>query len=500
MYQNSRGQAARVPVVMLSALALLSAARADGPGAAKPGGPEQTTTTPSRPITLALSGEPVVDLLRDLSKGEPPRLSAAPALGERRVNVFVRELPDTKFRQALADVVSGIWVRRERGALLHLEPDPAALRERDGILTARKARFFDGLRSLVRDLALDEEGRKRLEKTEPAAAGYLNNPASRAAIQFTGLLTRPQWQELETSGRLTLTPEQLGPQGQTTLREYARLINEQQAEARKGITDDPLPADPPLDVEQVSQRPLQFWVDGPPIGPARVPYSYLHVMVGDWPTGQPGARSFSMVLTGSQTSNQPSVRWAGEGRAAAATTGSQVTLSFRKPPSSWSEVLRAIHEGLKLQIVSDEFTRQFSPSLQLGPGAQMTGSLPQILDRICEPYRYQWRLKDGVYQFRSADWYVEREREPPGTLVKAARIAREQQKPLSLEWLAEAARAAGPVPSRLLWVHAPAATPVMMQHQPLLQFYGSLSAAQRAALETDRGWPAMRSRTASGCC
>lgn len=492
MFHKRWGRDARAAVFVSFALGAFSIAWADEPGSVAATGDREQQAAASPPtVTLALTGEPVVDLLRDLSQGQPPRLSAAPVLGERRVNVFVRELPDTKLRQALADVVSGVWTRRERGAALHLEPDPAAVWERDVVIAARKTRFFQGLRSLIRDLSLDEEGRKRLEKTEPTSAGYLNNPASRVAIQLAALLTRPQWQELEASGRVTLTTEQLGPQGQSMLREYAQLVNEWQAETRRNIPDDPVPPDPPLDVEQVSQRPLQFWVDGPRMGPQSAPYSHLHVMIGDWPPSHLGARSASMVVTGSQSMNMPQVRWAGEGRAATETTAadSQVALSFKKPPSSWGEVLRAFHEGLKLQIVSEEITRQFPGFLQLGPRGQLTGSLPQILDRVCEAYGYQWRLKDGVYQFRSAAWYVAREQEPPGTLVKAAQIAREQGKPLSLDWLAAAARTAGPGPSNLLWVHAPAAMPVMMQHQPLLQFYGSLSSQQRAALESERGLP-----------
>jgi hypothetical protein len=118
---------------------------------------------------------------------------------------------------------------------------------------------------------------------------------------------------------------------------------------------------------------------------------------------------------------------------------------------------------------------------------RLSGTLPQLLDRVCQSYGYQWRLKDGIYQFRSSTWFVDREQEPPGTLVKAVRVAREQGKPLSLEWLAQAAGAAGSRPTNLLWVHAPAVMPVMMQLQPLLQFYGALTPQQRAVLESERG-------------
>jgi hypothetical protein len=86
---------------------------------------------------------------------------------------------------------------------------------------------------------------------------------------------------------------------------------------------------------------------------------------------------------------------------------------------------------------------------------------------------------------------VDRDREPPGTLVKAALAAREKKQPLSLEWLASAARLPH---TRLgkLWVHAPAAQRIVPQFQSLLRFYGSLSPSQRAALAAGEELPAER--------
>jgi hypothetical protein len=472
------------------ALYLISRVRADVPRSAAPTGvlTPQSTAAPHS-VTLALTGEPVVDLLRDLSHGRVPRLSAAPVLGERRVNVFARDLPELKFQRALADVVSGVWTRREKGEALYLEPDPAATRERDELLAARKARFFAGLKSLIRQLSLDEAGVKRLQETDPISVSYLTRTASRTAIQLTSLLNEQQWHELETTGRVSLTPDQLGPQGGALIREYTRQMNEAREEARKEIHDDPLPPDPSLDPEQTSRHPLQFWVDGPTFGPVKAPFSNLHVMIGEWPPPQFGAGAASMVITGSQESNQPPARWLPHSKETPkpAPAEASASLSFKQAPSGWSEVLRAFHDGLHLQIVSEEFTRQFPGHLQLEPGMRLSGTLPQLLDRVCQSYGYQWRLKDGIYQFRSSTWFVDREQEPPGTLVKAVRVAREQGKPLSLEWLAQAAGAAGSRPTNLLWVHAPAVMPVMMQLQPLLQFYGALTPQQRAVLESERG-------------
>jgi hypothetical protein len=171
------------------------------------------------PVTCTVTGEPIVSLLPTPARPEGPRVTAVREIGEHRVHVLVKDLPQLRLEKALAEVVSGVWMRKERGAALQLEPDPAALRERETLLAQRKQRFFAGLRNLVKQLSLDQEGLERLRKTEPTSAGYLSNPASRAAIQLTALLGEKQWQELEATGRLTVTAEQLGTEGTSLLRE-----------------------------------------------------------------------------------------------------------------------------------------------------------------------------------------------------------------------------------------------------------------------------------------
>ena len=69
-------------------------------------------------------------------------------------------------RRAVADVVGGIWVKTDQGAALRLEPDAAVAREAAGIVQTRRRKFFAGLRSLVRNLALDGSG---LDRLRPAA-------------------------------------------------------------------------------------------------------------------------------------------------------------------------------------------------------------------------------------------------------------------------------------------------------------------------------------------
>jgi beta-lactamase regulating signal transducer with metallopeptidase domain len=442
------------------------------------------TADPSEPLTLRVTGEPVVDLLPQLPLADKARLVATPELGERRVHVLVRDLPPAKLHQALAEVVDGIWVRRSRGEQLSLEPDPGALREQEAWLRQRKQRFFAGLHSLTRQLSLDKEGIERLRKTDPAAAGYLSRPGSRTAIQLTSFLGDTEWQELEAKGRLVVPPSQWTPQCRALVREYAQLLVEVARERQQHPLLDENPPDPLSDPEEMARNPLGFVVMGAD-APGTEAYSYLGVQLSQQDSGH------AYVITGSQAANTPGPRWSdGAARAAVSSTppaGASLSVTFKPAPADWGAALRQTAEALRLQAVSEEFTRRFQPSLPLDPKGQLSGTLPEILDRLCQTYGYQWRLKDGIYQFRSAHYYTDCQQEPPGTLVKAVRVAREQRQPLDLDWLARAAAATRGQPGSLLWTHAPAAMPVIFQSGSVLRFYSALPPEKRAALATVDG-------------
>src|SRR5437016_501819 len=103
----------RLPLLTaLTALAAGAASHAEAPAPAPPpAGP---------PVTLAVSGEPIVDLLPTLP--QDPKLAADRELGERRVIVAVKALPVETVRTALADVTSGAWSPSAAGPQ-HPTPD-----------------------------------------------------------------------------------------------------------------------------------------------------------------------------------------------------------------------------------------------------------------------------------------------------------------------------------------------------------------------------------------
>jgi hypothetical protein len=456
------------PVLALAAMGVIRAGAAARP----------ETATAAAPVTLQAAGEPVVDLLPRLPVDEKQSLTATEALGERRVDIFVAGLPAAKLRRALADVVGGLWVLRNQGATLRLEPDSAALREPNARLAERKRRFFDGLRNLVGDLSLDPAGLERLRKADPTAADYLTRPGNRFAIQLFSLLGEQHRRELSTTGRLTVTADQLGSQGRSILREFSQILIDQHREQQKQISDY---TEPPYDAEEMIHGGLHFTVEEDPNN--EKPYSYLGVGLGGKGYGT------TQVFTGSATTNAPTPRWTAISPSASDTAsfGPRVTVQFKQPPSNWATTLRQVAEAFRLSVVSEEYTRFDMPLLPLDEKGQLSGWLSDILDLLCQTSGYEWRVKAGIFQFRSVKWQQDRQEEPPGTLIKAAQLAGAAKRPLDLDWLARAVAVGQSPSSQRLWSYAPAAQRVVMQFRAPLQLYAALSAAQRAALSAAAG-------------
>lgn len=418
-------------------------------------------------------GEPVVDLLKTLSKQSELSLSAASPLDERRVHALIDDLPLARVRAALADVVSGLWVRKQEGKRLLMQLDPAAARERDRLLAQRRAQFEPRIREMIRDLSLDADGLERLRTQDPDTWTQLTAPPVRPSLQVASLLGNEQWQQLMGNGSFSISGDQLGPQGGSWVRDLAEQIN------RSGSPDAPPGTYDTVDPEEAARGGVTFNVGADVYGE---PFGTLGIVLKGKYGPCAGYLSASRPLSG------PSTRWPGGSgsQANASSSKEPLTLTFKEPPRDWGAALRAASEQLHIQAVSEEFTR-LQPPLLFGPSAQkITGTLPEILDRLCQVFHYQWRQKDGVYQFRSMAWYWDRELEPPGTLVKAVYTAREAKQPLALEWLERAAALAPPAQERLLR-HAPQAARTVRASQAVLIFYAGLTAAQRTALTSPQG-------------
>lgn len=445
-------------------------------GAAAP-----AAAAPGARITVSAAAAPVVDLLPELAVAGEPKLAAQRELGERRVHAQVRNLPAMEVRRAVAAVVGGVWMKTTGSPTLRLEPDADVTREIAVILKARKQRFFAGLQSLHRKLALDAAGLERLRKSDPAAAQYLSEPGNRAAIQLLGLLGKERWLALEQSQRLALPVEQLGPEAPGVIRSYVALLNENFHKVQQQLPPGEKFDVPPLNAEAAARGSLEFRVRP---GLNGAPFGHLEIGLGDGTTSQ------AMVVTGSRAQDEPNPRWIDRrGSRGEKISASMAQLRLSQAPRSWEEALRLMSAEGGLNLVSEEITRRPSipPTLERPPA----GSQAEVLDQLCLWFGYQWRYEGGIYRFRSAVWYVERATEPPGTLVKAVETARKEKRNLDLPWLAAAASVE---PTRLekLWLHAPSAMPVVMQSQGLLRFFGRLSAVQRMALAGEEGLPAQK--------
>lgn len=445
-------------------------------GAAAPAAP-----APGGRITVAAAAEPVVDLLPELAAAGEPKLAAHRELGERRVHVHVRELPPANVRRALAAAVGGVWMRTGGSPTLRLEPDADTTHEIAAILKARKQRFFAGLQSLHRNLALDAAGLERLRKSDPAAAQYLSEPGNRAAIQLLGLLGKERWTALEQSQRLALPVAQLGPEAPGVIRSYVALLNETYRKVQQQLPPGEKIDAPQLNADAAVRGSLEFRVQP---GLNGAPFGHLEIGLGDGTTSQ------AMVVTGSKAQDEPNPRWIDRrGSPGDSIPDPKAPLRLSRIPRSWEEALRLVSTEGGLNLVSEEITRRLTIPPNLG--SPPAGSQAEVLDQLCQWFGYQWRYEGGIYRFRSVAWYVERATEPPGTLVKAVERARREQRNLELPWLAAAA---GVEPARLekLWLHAPTAMPVVARSQGLLRFFGMLPAAQRRALAEEAGLPAQQ--------
>ena len=429
---------------------------------------------------LIAAPEPVVELLPVLRELDGSELKAAQELGERAVFVYARGLTPAQARRAVADVVGGIWVKADQGAALRLEPDAAVAREAVGIVQARKRRFFAGLRSLVRNLSLDEKGLERLRATDPAAAAYLQEPANRAAVQLSGLLPERVWRALEEGGQVTLSREQLGTEGEAAVRRYVGLMNEARSKVPMALPPG-APPTPSLDVERALEAGLTLRVMP---GLQAAPFGYLTVGLGD------GAVSQFMTISGSRAQDEPSPRWVdAQNSAGDRLPAPEPEIELRSVPKTWAEAVRLLGSEGGLSVVSEEITPSFMGNTSFP--RPLKGPVPEILDEVCRNFNYQWRYRGGVYEFRQSQWYVERAVEPPATLVKRARLAQREKRPLDLDWLAAAA-AVEPNRAPKLWTYAPSAAPAAIRFQTLLQFYGALDPEQRRQLSSDAGLVANR--------
>jgi hypothetical protein len=472
----------RVPLAAIISALFMAAggSAATGPEAPVSGAAHAPTVsvTASGAYSVSAAGEPLVDLLAAVSRAGKVRLTAASELGERRVHVYVAGLSPAALRKALAAVVGGVWTSR-RDSGWRLEPSPGTRRERDAEEAARRARFFAGLRILVQRLRLDQAGIERLRREDPWSAEILSTPALRAATGLTALLGQQEWRQLEETGRVSLPPERLGPGLLRAFAEQAnRLFDQLQKEAAAGLPEGFQPP-PPLDVDQASRGPLLFVV-----GPSFTgqPYDHLKVALGS----DRGPIAVAIHGTGSARTGGP--RWTGPAArsgpapAVRAAAGPSTKLRFDPVPRDWGEVLRQVSRSLKLAVVSEEFTRQFPVEAALRQRGELAGTPSRILDQLCELFGYQWRIAGGVHEIRSAVWYVDRELEPPGTLLKAAAAARQARRSLSLDWLLAAA-AVPPARQARLWAHAPAAGFTLSRHGSALRFLAAVTPAQWKALE-----------------
>ncbi len=426
-------------------------------------------------LHLNYASEPLSDILEQLGREGGLRLEAERGLGERSIHAVANGLTPAQARTALAHVVDGSWADRDAGKRLRLEPSPAARREQERILRDRQQRLVADLRQLASYLALDKASGERLATSDPVAWSRLSRPESRGAIRLASLLRQPQWDRLFATGQLRVSARELGPSGPAALRDFGSALQAAHLEIDRTLPEGvPRPAF--VDPKEAAENPLDFRVAA---GPSGQPWGAIAVNLAAKSGDHTAAGA---LVSGSRAESPPGTRWIDRAGSPGdlVPPGQQVTVRFQRAPSSWAEALRAVAEQASCPVVSEDCTRRMPPPVILLQDG-LTGPLPEVLDGVCRVFGYQWRFKSPVFEFRSATWYVDRDREPPASLLKALSRAREEKRNLGLGWLADASAL---TPERLgtLAQHASQGVHVVSRSRAILQLYATLSPAQRESL------------------
>jgi hypothetical protein len=158
-----------------------------------------------------------------------------------------------------------------------------------------------------------------------------------------------------------------------------------------------------------------------------------------------------------------------------------------------ADVLEALHHATGMPIVSDYFTRLYSPE-----SVTLTEApLFEALNRLGDAMRLRWHLdRDTKWlQFRSTTYYDDRLKEVPNRLLLRLAAARQKQGSLSLDDLTEIALLSdAQLGGREMTEGAKerfglAEWDAARHHPPHLRFLAALTPAQRQAATSATGFP-----------
>jgi hypothetical protein len=435
-------------------------------------------------VSVTAWAEPLEDLLAQLSrKTDVQLLFEGRDVGDQRVHVILNDQPLRRVQTLLAEDLDLYWRRERKGAAYRyvLFQDLRSRKEEAELRARARGRFEQGVRRLVDSLQLTPE---QIEKLRGQSAGWarrLTDPGRRRAVELLSRLGPSRWDRLMETGRVEMPFESLSPADQELVRQYVAVSNEQrdrEDEARGTPGKSHIG-----DVAATGGKVAIVVFGGVPAGPDST--LDFNITPAD---GKGGGHGLGLGFTvDEQRALREAFTPAGfdkKKRNPPADGGPRVTITWKKKPERWEEVLRSVAEAAGLEVVSDSFLYQWwEENMDLPDAVALTGRpLEEVLDRVSAPFFYAWRREGEVYLFRNRDWFLEKTHNVSERDLRRWRELVRTTGRVGLEILVDLA----PLSRRQLRNVSNAGIPTgsVVAHQAVLRLYAALSPLQRERLQT----------------
>jgi hypothetical protein len=435
-------------------------------------------------VSVTAWAEPLEDLLAQLSRQTNVQLLFEGCdVGDQRVHVILNDQPLRRVQTLLAEDLDLYWRRERKGAAYRyvIFQDLRSRKQEAELRSRAREQFEEGVRRLVDSLKLTPE---QIEKLRGQSAGWarrLTDPGRRRAVELLSRLGPSRWDRLMETGRVEMPFESLSPADQELVRQYVEVSNQ--------------------------QRDREDEARGTPgenhIGDVAAPGGKVRIVVfGGVPAGPDSTLDFEIApADGRLGGHGLGLGFADDERRALREAftppgfekkkrnpppggGPRVTVTWKKKPERWEEVLKSVAEAAGLEVVSDSFLYQWwEENMDLPEAAALAGRpLEEVLDRIAAPYFYAWRREGEVYLFRNRNWFLEKQHNVPERDLRRWRELAKTTGRVGVEILVDLA----PLSRRQLRNVRNAGIPTdsVLAHQAVLRLYAALSPLQRERLQT----------------
>jgi hypothetical protein len=475
-------------VCVLCLLSITTAARPtfgeDGRSAATPYIRFADDARLDQKVSVTAWAEPLEDLLAQLSRKTDVQLRfEGRDVGDQRVHVILNDQPLRRVQTLLAEDLDLYWRRERKGDTYRyvIFQDLRSRKEEAELRARAREQFEEGVRRLVDSLKLTPNQIEKLRGQSAAWARRLTDSGRRRAVELLSRLGPSRWERLMETGRVEMPFESLSRADQERVRQYVEVSNQQrdrEDEARGTPGQHHIG-----DVAAPGGKVAIVVFGGVPAGPD----STLDFIIAP-ADGRLGGHGLGLGFTdGEQRALREAFtppEFEKKKRYPPADGGPRVTVTWKKKPERWEEVLRSVAEAAGLEVVSDSFLYSWWEwNMDLPEAAALADRpLEEVLDLVSPPFFYTWRREGEVYLFRNRDWFLEKVHNVSERDLRRWRELAKTTGRVGLEILVDLA----PLSRRQLRNVSNAGIPTgsVVAHPAVLRLYAALRAPQRERLET----------------